>query len=440
MEIYILRDGKETGPFNEETTQSLLKSGSVMITDLAWTTGLSNWTPLVQVLYPSATPRESMARSETKPPEEPATARQKAFLSYIGVTFPTDITKERAAMFVSEAVENPKTSARVKQWDEDRLKLHPELFAEELQAKKENRPSVFLALCQTEGADRFVGVTKAHCQVLMGYLDVRFPNWDAHAPATAHEYFFAAIAEKFPQVVRKRWRGKFKFPDGPKVAAELLHKGAVGRRPQAGLTAGVLVRCVALGLVILLIVYVGKELLLKNGTPNVGSQAATPATALAKPAAPQDEPPKFPPQSASIAPVVEPVVSTRISTPASTQEMTAPVPPEEKTASAFPPGPPPDPTPAFNQPPTPGPSPTDLSNASVDTATASQHAARTLATITKATEVNLRFGKARLPVGTRLKISSQEGTVIHASHLGEEILVPIENTDLLLSPQATAPL
>jgi hypothetical protein len=50
MEIYILRHGKETGPFNEETTQSLLKSGSLMINDLAWTTGLSNWTPLVQVL------------------------------------------------------------------------------------------------------------------------------------------------------------------------------------------------------------------------------------------------------------------------------------------------------------------------------------------------------------------------------------------------------
>jgi len=54
--------------------------------------------------------------------------------------------------------------------------------------------------------------------------------------------------------------------------------------------------------------------------------------------------------------------------------------------------------------------------------------------------VQLRFGKARLPVGTRLKIISQEGTVIHVSHLGEEVLVPIENTDLLLSPEATAPL
>ena len=439
MEIYILRAGKETGPFNEETTQALLKSGSVMINDLAWTTGLSNWTPLIQVLYPSATSRQTMPPAETRPSEEPATARQKAFLSYIGVRFPTDITRERAAILASEAVENPKSSARVKQWDEDRLKLHPELFAEELQAKKEKRPSVFLALCQTEGMDRFVGVTKAHCQVLMGYLDVRFPNWDAHDPATATEYFFAAIAEKFPQVVRKRWRGKFKFPDGPKVAAELLSKGAVGNRPRAALTAGVLVRGVVVGLVIFLIVYVGKELLLKDGAPSAGREMASPATAFIKSTAPQDEPPKLARESSGAASTIEPV-STKIDEPASTQETTAPVSPVEKTASATPPAPPTDTTPTFDQPAAPAPSPTDVSNTPVDTATANQHPARTLAAITKPTDVHLRFGKARLPVGTKLKIISQDGAVIRASHLGEEVLVPIENTDLLFSPQITAPL
>jgi hypothetical protein len=327
-----------------------------------------------------------MPQTEIKPLEEPATARQKAFLSHIGVTFPTDITEERATILVGETVENPKFAARVKQWDEDRLKLHPELFAEELRAKKENRPSVFFELCQKEGAERFVGVTKAHCQVLMGYLDVRFPNWDAYDPATATEYFFAAMAEKFPQVVRKRWRGEFKFPDGRKVAAELLNKGGAGRRPRAALTVGVLMRGLVVGLVILLIVYVGKEMLSKSDAP---------ATAFAKPAARQDEPPKLTPPSASI------------DARASTEEMTAPVAPVEKTASETPPAPPTDTPPTFNQPPTP--SPTDVSNTPADSATANQPPTRTVAAITKPTDVHLRFGIARVPVGTRLKIISQEG-------------------------------
>ena len=35
MDIHILRDGKQTGPFSEETLQVLLKQGSIMINDLA---------------------------------------------------------------------------------------------------------------------------------------------------------------------------------------------------------------------------------------------------------------------------------------------------------------------------------------------------------------------------------------------------------------------
>src|SRR4029079_19086419 len=132
-----------------------------------------------------------------------------------------------------------------------------------------------------------------HCQVLMGYLDVRFQNWDAHDPATANEYFFAAIAEKFPQVVRKLWRGKFKFPNGPKVAAKLLNKGAVEPRPRAVSPGGVLVRCIVVGLVLLLIAYVGKELLLESGAPIGGGQTAPSVAAFEKSAARETEPPKL---------------------------------------------------------------------------------------------------------------------------------------------------
>jgi len=151
-----------------------------------------------------------------------------------------------------------------------------------------------------------------------------------------------------------------------------------------------------------------------------------PATAFEKPAARQDEPPRLTPPSASI------------DARASTEEMTAPVAPVEKTASETLPAPPTDTPPTLNQPPTP--SPTDVSNTPADSATANQPPTRTVAAIAKPTDVHLRFGIARVPVGTRLKIISQEGTVIRASHLGEEVLVPIENTNLLLSPEATAPL
>ena len=39
MDIYILRDGKEIGPFSEETTKTLLGQGSINDGDYAWHPG-----------------------------------------------------------------------------------------------------------------------------------------------------------------------------------------------------------------------------------------------------------------------------------------------------------------------------------------------------------------------------------------------------------------
>ena len=63
MEIYILRDGKETGPYSEEDTQRMLKQGDVRITDPAWKKGMAEWIPLHSVLYPAPA-------AETPAPQE----------------------------------------------------------------------------------------------------------------------------------------------------------------------------------------------------------------------------------------------------------------------------------------------------------------------------------------------------------------------------------
>ena len=214
--------------------------------DLAWTPGLPAWSPLVQVLHPARTriePPPIAAPAPARiPPGEPATAKQKAFLSYMGIAFPSDMTKEQAALLAHEAMENPKLNARVLQWNDDRLRLHPDIFDAEAQAKKDDRANHFFAACQHEGSDRLMDVTKAHCHVLVGYLDVNFPNWDANESEAVWNYFFPAVAEKFPQLVRKQWRGKLKYPDGPKVSAEILQHGPVARSPGGHSPIGTLIR------------------------------------------------------------------------------------------------------------------------------------------------------------------------------------------------------
>jgi hypothetical protein len=50
MEIYIVKSGKETGPFTKEQITPMLDSGMVALTDLLWHEGLAGWIPVHQFL------------------------------------------------------------------------------------------------------------------------------------------------------------------------------------------------------------------------------------------------------------------------------------------------------------------------------------------------------------------------------------------------------
>lgn len=50
MEIFVAKSDQQTGPFSEQQIESMLKSGMIVPTDLAWHEGLWEWAPLHQVL------------------------------------------------------------------------------------------------------------------------------------------------------------------------------------------------------------------------------------------------------------------------------------------------------------------------------------------------------------------------------------------------------
>lgn len=265
MNIYILRDGQKIGPFSEEAVRTLLQQGDVEEEDLACRQGASEWEPLNKVLEtPSDSPAETPAEPpppihEPEPEPEPATAEQIAFLSYFGIEIPVGLQKEEAEARVTKAKEDPKNAKRVALWDIEKLKLHPDLFAAELKARKEDRAQFFRDLCQTAGSDYFTGVTKAHCQVLVAFLDVKFPRWDANEADATERYFFPAVAEKFPQLVNKTWRGKFQYGQSPVAGSAKVP----GKTPTAKLAQhssspiGAIFRGLLLGLCILGALYVG---------------------------------------------------------------------------------------------------------------------------------------------------------------------------------------
>ncbi|HEV7403367.1 MAG TPA: GYF domain-containing protein [Chthoniobacteraceae bacterium] len=475
MEIYLLREQKEVGPYGAEDVRSWLDHGQVSASELAWAPGLESWVPLQTILEPYlAVGSEDRPTAEPPPVAQPAaaakpilkplpkaTAPQKAFLSYMGVSFAPEITAEEAQHLTEEVSQDPKLAARLARWEEDRLDLHPEFFAEELKERRANRPAYFHKLVQTEGGDCFTGVTKAHCQVLVGFLDVNHPRWDAHLRDAAWHYFFPAIAEKFPQLVHKEWRPKLKYKEGPKVAAELLEPTdpvlTDAERDRRGRTVS---RAVA-GLVILGLVGSGFAAL---RSPSVSSSIKAKAASWgvqfmaivrgddAAPAKPRPIPKKVATNSTETPDLTLPGSSpsgtdapkaagpTDPATETKAPEMKTP---ETKTADPAtaetkpetkpemkPDGTAPvaqmKPTEGLFDPKANAPAPAVLPGVPGGVAPP-----RTDARLTRPVQVSSKYGVVTINPGTSLKIVSREGEWITLAYMGQAIRVPLSSTDFV---------
>ncbi|HEV7866305.1 MAG TPA: GYF domain-containing protein [Chthoniobacteraceae bacterium] len=440
MEILILHGGVEIGPFSEVTAQTLLKQGSVLVTDMAWTPGMAEWIPLVNLLYSHSAPLVAAeVHLPTPTPFEPATAKQKAFLSYMGMPFDSDISKEKASQQVNEVMENPRDGARLARWNVDRLRLHPDLFSEEIQARKEGRPQRFLEICEKDGAEYFTKITKAHCQVLVSYLDVKFPNWDAEDQDAATSYFFPAVAEKFPQLLTRAAKGRFKYSTGQKIAREHASHSPVAvkarrssSKPFAALARGAFFGALILGM--LWFVKGTMDAQKKgssdgvNKTPTSQNQAdSSPvAVAVSKPATP---PPATVTAQAPVTAQTVPKVPNAfdpaaLPEPGGTSSQTPP------PANTAPPGPVAAPSsntiPLFTPDPVPG---SGLAAATAPLSQLIPGGPRNL-TLTKAIEAQARYGKVKLPAGTTVKLVQRTGQTVKVLYLNDTFLIPASSTDI----------
>ena len=458
MEILILRDGQQAGPYSEEVVHTLLTKGEVRLSDMAWRKGMGDWLPLGEILgvtadtaLPTSTPSPAsetpVSAEETVAPawtelklqtSEAATQRQKALLTYLCIPFSSDLTKEKAALLLNDALESPKHSVALKRWEDDRLRLYPDLFADEIKARKENRAQQFLEICQGEGADHFDGIAKAHAQVLVAYLDVHHPNWDH--PDRAKTYFFAAVSEKFPQLVKKNSRGHFKFPEGPRVSDEVtggtVRKSRPKRSPIAAMFRGIF-----LGLLILCALYGAKSFYDRHSSDGLFAfgKSSTPATSpVAETAsAPTPAPEAAPAQTAALNATANrdfdsaPLPTEKPRRKRKAPEGEAAEKPDAMTATA---SAKPTPAPAPTLAPEPTLAPPTAPELSLAPPAATPPPAtpppRLTVTITRATMVNTPFGSTTLNVGTTLPFAGVEGTKAMVRFGPNIVGVPAENTDL----------
>lgn len=73
MDIYVMKDGEQLGPYSREQAFARLRDGSLTSGDLAWTEGMADWETLEQVL---ARGKLKFAVAREPEPQEPIVARR----------------------------------------------------------------------------------------------------------------------------------------------------------------------------------------------------------------------------------------------------------------------------------------------------------------------------------------------------------------------------
>jgi hypothetical protein len=426
MEIFVLRNGEQIGPFSEETVQSQLKRGGLLPTDKAWRKGLPEWVPLGEVMNPASSapppaPSASGVRSgaATKAP----TSKQMALLKYLGATFDGEITYEEAAVAICKALESPKLTSRFTKWGDEKLRLHPQLFQDEIDYRRTNRVSLYLDLCQGEGAKVVKDVTKAHVQVLIEALDKKNESWEVDSHVALWDYFLPTVVEHFPQLVREEWKGKLKPSAKPRIAEHDEETTAFIAAPTPPSAIGAAFRGVLYGLVVLGVAY-GTVKLYQYTKPEKKEAKAVVAPVVPPPPAPVVPP--FPVDPAPEVPA-NPAAALPPAAPATEPAPVLPVPvavtPEKPAGEnpgvpALPPVAPE--TPAAPVPVAPEPAP----------APAAPAAPKTVLTITKSVTVQLQFGRVTLNPGTRVRFIATEGPNVRVNFNNNVILVPSAATDV----------
>ncbi len=466
MDIFILRNGEQTGPFSDQSVEALIAKGGLRLQDMAWRKGLPAWLPLSEVLNPGSEkptePPPAMQVSGVRPaspiPMAP-TAKQKALLKFLGVDYSNSASKEDAALLISDALENPKLQARLAKWGEEKFRLHTDVFADEFEYRKANRAPFYMERCQHEGDGVVRDVTKAHCQVLVESLDKRYPHWEKDPKEALWSYFFPAIAEHFPALVVGDWKSKLRFGSAPKPPTPGNRRPAVGDTAEAAKAPGPLqaaIRGVVYGLAALGVIIGSMQLMKSAETKPADQPAAVGKTAGTSPAVPVSAPPpELPPAAIASIPASDPGANPQPETPPALEP--APTPPEPVVAVASVPATPPMVEPAAPpvtpavppvNPVPPGlpslprvegtpaapvvapPAPTVPTLPPVaPVAPTPPAAAKSVITLTKPVSIQLQFGRVTYPPGTRMRFIATDPAGLKCSFNNSIVVVPVASTD-----------
>ena len=218
--IHVARCGKEIGKFDDERNiLSGLRDGSLLMDDYFWCEGMSEWKHLstleISKCALATTAQKDALKAAGLPFDElttkaqvtaffsasknaPATAKQLALLSYLGQPVSENISKKEAADRIDAIVGDSDGADKFKDWNDDKLILFPDIFADEIAARKKECFAQYNAFRADLGS-RASGLPKLsldHATRIFAYLDAFRPGWTKPRTAMFLDHFLPCVKSK----------------------------------------------------------------------------------------------------------------------------------------------------------------------------------------------------------------------------------------------------
>jgi len=183
---------------------------------------------------------------------EAATAKQLALLGYLGQPVTETISKQEAADRIDAIVGNSDGKDKFGDWNDDKLILFPDLFADEIAALKKGCFAEYNAF-RTEGpkSPDLPKVSRDQAIRIFTYLDATRPGWMKPRTATFLDHFLPCVKAKI------HLSPTHSFPPPTTAPAQPQSSTARKRRKSEFLGKGALVQLLAIVLFFIVAPFAG---------------------------------------------------------------------------------------------------------------------------------------------------------------------------------------
>jgi hypothetical protein len=218
--IHVARDGEEIATFDEEhDILSGLRDGTLLMNDSFWCEGMTEWKPLSSLEISKgalATPAQKDALKAAGLPFDDlttkaevsalfsshddalASAKQLALLAYLGDPVAQKLSKKEASERIDMILGDADRQEKFRDWNDDKVILFPDVFAEEINARREECFAEYKAFRAELGAaaSELPKLSLDQANRIFAYLDARKPGWMKPRIAMFLDHFLPCVEAK----------------------------------------------------------------------------------------------------------------------------------------------------------------------------------------------------------------------------------------------------